>query len=108
MLWWLNPRAKRTGGMRLSSEGYEALRKLDLEEFSVDLPEDIEFTNQTFLWLDKYVDCPYYLTHKNIKLFDSSMAVQLILFSGNIQKFGLARAKSVALKQQQNNLKKTD
>jgi hypothetical protein len=53
------------------------------------------------LQLDHFVDVPFYLDNNSIYVFDSNMAIQLILFSGNLQKFGQARARSVALKQQE-------
>lgn len=100
--WWMNPRNKPVGGLRLTSIGYEALKKLDVEEYNIQLHDSTQFTNQLFLWLDNFIDSPFYLTKDEIRVFDSSIAVQLILFSGNIQKFGLARAKSVALKKEIN------
>jgi hypothetical protein len=98
--WWVNPRRKSTGGFRLTDNGYAAFKKLDLEEFLVDLDKEIEWTSQMILQMDHFVDSPFYLTPKKIHLFDSNMAVQLILFAGNLQKFGRARALSVAKKQQ--------
>ena len=98
--WWVNPRRKTTGGFRLTEIGYKAFKHLDIEEFLVDLDGEIEWNSQMILQIDKFVDSPFYLTPKKIHLFDSSMAVQLILFSGNLQKFGRARALSIAKKQQ--------
>ena len=100
-LWWQNPRPKKTGGLRLTTEGYEAFQSLDIEEHSINFPHDTEFTGQLVLWLDRFIDCPFYLEKKRIIVFSANVAVQLILFSGNIQKYGLARAKAVAKKQQQ-------
>jgi len=99
--WWQNPRPKKTGGLRLTLEGYEAFQNLGVEEHSIDFPHDTEFTGQLVLWLDRFIDCPFYLEKKRIIVFSDNVAVQLILFSGNIQKYGLARAKAVAKKQQQ-------
>ncbi len=102
--WWVNPRRKTTGGFRLTENGYKAFKALDIEEFKVDLDERIEWTSDMVLKMDRFVDAPFYLTPDTIYVFDSSMAVQLILFSGNLQKYSLARAKSVAKKQQENPL----
>jgi hypothetical protein len=51
--------------------------------------------------MDQFIDCPFYLTKKAIFVYSEKMAVQLVLFSGNIQKYGLSRAMSVAKTQQQ-------
>jgi hypothetical protein len=51
--------------------------------------------------MDQFIDCPFYLTKKAIFVYREKMAVQLVLFSGNIQKYGLSRAMSVAKTQQQ-------
>ena len=90
--------------MRLTFEGYEVFQKLGVTEHSIDFSHDTEFTGQMILWLDRFIDCPFYLESKRIIVFSEQVAVQLILFSGNIQKYGLARAKAVAKKQQENTL----
>lgn len=99
--WWVNPRGKTTGGFRLTEFGYKSFKALDIEEFKVDLDQKIEWTSKMVLQLDHFVDVPFYLDTDAIYVFDSNMAIQLILFSGNLQKFGQARARSVALKQQE-------
>lgn len=102
--WWQNPRPKKAGGLRLTTEGYEVFQKLEVTEHAIDFPHDTEFTGKLVLWLDRFIDCPFYLESKRIIVFSDNVAVQLILFSGNIQKYGLARAKAVAKKQQENTL----
>jgi hypothetical protein len=98
--WWVNPRTKTTGGFRLTENGYKAFKALEVEEFKIDLNGQIEWNSKMVLQMDHFVDAPFYLTPKTIHVFDSSMAVQLILFAGNLQKFGAARALSVAKKRQ--------
>ena len=101
--WWQNPRPKKVGGLRLTIEGYEVFQQLDVTEHAINFPNDTEFTGQLVLWLDRFIDCPFYLESKRIIVFSENVAVQLILFSGNIQKYGIARAKAVAKKQQEIN-----
>lgn len=96
--WWINPRRKTTGGFRLTENGYNAFKQLDIEEFKVDLDEKIEWTSQMVLQMDHFVDVPFYLTPETIYVFDSKMAMQLILYAGNLQKYGKARALSKAKK----------
>jgi hypothetical protein len=101
-LWWRNPRKKTRGGYRLTAQGYDALRNAQIKDYKVALStSEIYWSNQLIIWLDKYVDCPFYITKDYIFVFGEKMAVQLVLFSGNIQKFGLCRAKNVAKLQQQ-------
>ena len=65
--------------------------------FSFDLfPAKIIFTPQTYLWLDEFVDCPYYVDKKKILVTMEKMALQLMLFAGDITKYGLSRAMSKA------------
>ena len=52
------------------------------------------FTPQTYLWLDEFVECPYYVDKKKIIVTMEKMALQLMLFAGDITKYGLARAMS--------------
>lgn len=101
-LWWRNPRTKTKGGFRLTEQGYEALKKAQIKDYEIAIPtKEVDWNNQLIIWLDKFVDCPFYITKNHIYVFGERMAVQLILFSGNVQKFGFARAKHVAKAQQQ-------
>lgn len=90
---WQNTRRKEIGGMRLTEEGFRLLtEELDLQTYEIEMPKEIIFTNQVVIWLDKYIDGPYYLNKKTIVVFKEKTAVQLVLFSGNVQKFGLAKS----------------
>jgi hypothetical protein len=44
------------------------------------------------IWLDRFIDSPYYIDKNSIVVFKEKTAVQLILFNGDIQKYGIARA----------------
>jgi hypothetical protein len=101
---WQNPRTKDSGGFRLTESGYNWLKTADIKEYKIDLPAEIKWTNQLIIWLDHYIDCPFYITKKSIFVFGERMAVQLVLFSGDIQKYGLSKAKSVAKAQQESSL----
>ena len=48
------------------------------------------------LWLDEFVNCPYYIDKKQIIVTMEKMALQLMLFAGDVTKYGLARAMSKA------------
>jgi hypothetical protein len=92
--WWINPRQKVKGGLRLSDDGFARLTT-QFKSYKVKFDEPVDYTNQLIIRLDNFIDCPWYLTKKEIYVFNDKMAVQLVLFSGNIAKFSTAKAKSL-------------
>ena len=90
--WWYNPRKKETGGLRLTDEGFARLTAY-IRSHKIDFDEPITYTNQLIIWLDKFIDCPWYVTKKEIFVFNEKTAVQLVLFSGDIARFSAAKAK---------------
>lgn len=90
--WWYSTRHKNKGGLRLTEQGFEAFKKAGIKEYRVEFQDQIHFTNQLMIWLDNFIDCPFYLRHKEIYVFSEKMAVQLVLFSGNIYKYSAAKA----------------
>ena len=65
-----------------------------IKTYTIKFPNKIIFTPQTYLWLDEFVDCPYYVDKSKIIVTMEKMALQLMLFAGDITKYGLARAMS--------------
>ena len=59
--------------------------------YEVKFDEPIFFTNKLAIWIDRNLECPFYLTSKQIFVFGEKTAVQLVLFSGNIAKFQRAQ-----------------
>jgi len=51
-------------------------------------------TTQVIIFLDKFIDCPYYLTNRSITVTNEKKAVELTLFSGDLRKYGLTKAMS--------------
>ena len=94
--WWQNPRQKEIGGLKLTDEGFARLTR-HFKPYQVKFENKLElnFPNQMILRLDKFITCPWYITKKEMYVFDDKMAVQLVLFSGNIEKFTNAKAKSL-------------
>ncbi len=99
---WVNPRQKSKGGLRLTESGHEWLQLAEIKCYQIDLPKEMEWTNRLIIQLDQFIESPFYLTKKAIYVYNEKMAVQLVLFSGNIQKFGISRAMAVAKTQQTN------
>ena len=101
--WWVDPRRAGKRNCRLTKEGYETLlNKADVKFFEIGLSENFYISNRLLLLMNKYIICPYYITGTTsidystpipkivpIILFvtDEKIAVQLILFSGDLYKF---------------------
>ena len=92
--WWQNPRKKEKGGLRLTDEGFARLTA-HFTAHKVRFEDPVEYTNRLIIQLDNFIDCPWYITNKAVFVFNDKMAVQLVLFSGNIAKFSTAKAKSL-------------
>ena len=80
--------------LRLTKSGLDIIKRLEIKTYTIKFPDKIIFTPQTFLWLDEFVDCPYYVDKKQITVTMERMALQLMMFAGDVTKYGLARAMS--------------
>lgn len=90
---WKN--TSTNGGMALTSLGCEYfinLLELEYWDFAVETN-----TSATILMMERYMTTPYYLTmgksknHRNLILFDESVATQLILYGNDLKSFLLAQ-----------------
>ena len=91
--WWQNNRTKESGGLRLTDKGYEFLvGELEMREYEIPFTEPIEMSPQTIIFLDRYIDCPYYITSQSITVFSEKKSFELMLFSDDIRKLGLIKA----------------
>lgn len=94
-LWWANPRNKKNNSLRLTDAGFLTLKdRIELKSYDIAFPSDTVWTSQLILHLDKFLESPYYIEKSKIVVFREKTAVELILFSGNLQKYGLAKAMS--------------
>ena len=93
--WWQNVRESyQARSLRLTKIGLETVKKLDIKTYEIKFPDKIIFTPQTYLWLDEFVDCPYFVDKKQIVVTMEKMALQMMMFAGDVTKYGLARAVS--------------
>lgn len=91
--WWQSNRVNKQTAFRLSEKGFEFLtNELELKSYEVPFTEPIELSPQTIIFLEKYIDCPYYLTVESITVFSEKKSFELYLFSDDIRKFGLIKA----------------
>ena len=93
-LWWKNTRDKGASGLRLTDLGFEVINEIDLAIYDVPYPKDMPLTTQVIIFLDKFIDCPYYITPRSIIVTNEKKAVELSLFSGDLRKYGLTKAMS--------------
>ena len=92
-VWWQNTREKDSGGLRLTEAGMLFLmEKLELATYDIPFPPDFKITTQVVIFLDKFIDCPYFLTNKGLTVTSEKKALELHLFSGDVRKYGLAKA----------------
>ena len=89
-LWWKNTR--ENGGLRLTDEGFDILTEIELATYEVPFPKEMPVTTQVIIFLDKFIDCPYYLTNRAIHVTSEKKAMELHLFSGDLRKYGLTKA----------------
>jgi hypothetical protein len=91
--WWQSTRISKQTAYRLSEEGFEFLTtELDLKCYEIPFTEQIELSPQTIVFLERYVDCPYFLTSQSITVFSEKKSFELYLFSDDIRRFGLIKA----------------
>lgn len=93
-IWWYSTRTKEKGGLRLTEQGFKCLTQADIKSYRIDFEKPITPTNQLIIWLDNFMDCPFYLTNKEIYVFSEKMAVQLVLFAGDIAQYVSIKAKN--------------
>lgn len=91
-LWWQNTREKDNGGLRLTETGYNVLTQIGLATYDIPYPTEMPLTTQVIIFLDQFIDCPYYLTNRSITVTNEKKAVELTLFSGDVRKYGLIKA----------------
>ena len=97
---WYNIRKKDSGGLRLTEYGYKYItQRAEIKEYKIDFSEQFAITPQVLLWLDNYINSPYYITKKWISVFSEKSAFELYLFSGDIRKYGYNKALSQRLDQ---------
>lgn len=99
--WWYNFRSKENGGLRLTEQALQFIEETaKIKTYKIDFPKEFSFTPQVLVWLDQFIDSPYYITKKNITVLKEKAAFELYLFSGDIRKLGHNKALSKRLNQE--------
>jgi hypothetical protein len=81
-LWWINIRS--TGGLRLTSIGFQILKLLDIESWEVNI-DPTKFDRNLILMLDRKLQAPYYIETKKriptkLVMFNSKEAMMAGLY----------------------------
>jgi hypothetical protein len=93
--WWQCNRANKQSALRLTEDGFDFLtNELDIKMYEIPFTDHIELSPQTIIFLERYIDCPYFLTNQSISVFSERKSFELFMFSDDIRKFGLVKAMS--------------
>jgi hypothetical protein len=96
--WWWNIRER--GGLRLTEEAIEFIEtEAKIKTYKIDFPPEFSFTPQILIWLDRFIESPYFITKKSITVLKEKSAFELYLFSGDVRKMGYSKALSKRLNQ---------
>jgi hypothetical protein len=100
-LWWWNFRSKDSGGLRLTEEALTFIQEdAKIKTYKIEFPKEFAFTPQVLVWLDNFIDSPFYITKKFIVVLKEKAAFELYLFSGDIRKLGYNKALAKRLSQE--------
>lgn len=100
-IWWWNIRSKSNGGLRLTDQGIEFVKdKANIKTYAIELNKDFAVTPQILVWLDQFIDSPFYINKRTITVLKEKAAFELYLFSGDIRKMGYNKALAKRLSQE--------
>lgn len=100
-LWWWSFRNKKQGGLRLTDQALEFIEEYaKIKTYKIEFPKEFAFTPQVLLWLDNYIDSPFFVNKKHIIVMKEKAAFELYLLSGDVRKLGHNRAMSKRLSQE--------
>lgn len=85
-VFWKNPRLNGVRSMSLTKEGYEFMKPY-MKFYTIDLLEESDELIKNIIWLDKYLDCPFFLENKRIRLTREKTAINLMLYGGDLNQF---------------------
>jgi hypothetical protein len=71
-----------------------------IKTYKIEFPKEFAFTPQVLVWLDNFIDSPFYITKKFIVVLKEKAAFELYLFSGDIRKLGYNKALAKRLSQE--------
>jgi len=100
-VWWWNIRSKNSGGLRLTEQALNFIEEYaKIKTYKIDFPQEFAFTPQVLIWLDNFIDSPFFINKKHIIVMKEKSAFELYVFSGDIRKMGHNKALSKRLSQE--------
>jgi hypothetical protein len=100
-VWWWNIRNKESGGLRLTEHALNFINEYaKIKTYKIEFPEEFAFTPQVLIWLDNFIDSPFFVNKKHIVVMREKAAFELYLFSGDIRKMGHTKALAKRLSQE--------
>lgn len=86
---------RNNNALRITKFGLEWLQKY-IKFYRIDFSNQVKlpFTNKLLLLLSRHIECPYYLDEDSIWVSTEKVAVQLILFNGDLEKFCILAEKN--------------
>lgn len=100
-VWWWNFRSKDEGGLRLTEHALQFIEEYaKIKTYKIEFPKEFAFTPQVLVWLDNFIESPYYITKKHITVMREKAAFELYLFSGDVRKLGHNKAMAKRLNQE--------
>jgi hypothetical protein len=99
--WWWSFRHKTQGGLRLTEHALSFIEEhAKIKTYKIEFPKEFAFTPQVLLWLDNYIDSPFFVNKKHIIVMKEKAAFELYLLSGDVRKLGHSRAMNKRLSQE--------
>lgn len=99
--WWYSTRDKDQGGLRMTDQCLEFIEnQADIKTYKIELPKDLTIGPQVLIWLDQFLETPYHLEKRFIKVLSEKSAFELYLFSGDVRKLGSSKAMAKRLNQE--------
>lgn len=100
-IWWWNFRNKEEGGLRMTEEALQFIEEYaKIKTYKIEFPKEFSFTPQVLVWLDKFIDSPFFINKKYIVVLKETSAFELYLFSGDVRKLGHNKAMAKRLSQE--------
>lgn len=99
-VWWFSTRAKATGGLRMTDQCLEFVEsKAEIKTYQIEMPKEMTISPQVLIWLDQYIDTPWHVTKRHLRVLSEKTAFELYMFSGDVKKLGMARTMAKRLRQ---------
>ena len=99
-VWWYSTREKNIGGLRMTDVCLDWVEtKSEIKTYEIEIPKELTFSPQIYIWLDQYIDSPWHKTKRRMKVLSEKTAFELYLFAGDIKKLGTARTLAKRIRQ---------